>query len=448
MIIDNDVEQHLNLSIAGNRLILLCGAGLSMAPPSSLPSAQVLAEHCWTRYNKTATIPLDNALKNDLEALSKYFLNKGLFNQFINIIVPWDEFDVDFNKGHSAVADFLATDVLQSAISTNYDCLIEHAVHSLGKCDFAGCLNPFEVHGGMNPFHPLHKPHGCCSNYEGKHRTVWCPEQLANDPIKSQITTYKTWLEKDLMGKDILITGFWSNWDYLNDLLFTSITLTQPNNVIVIDPSDSATLSAKAPRLWSWANSGAFWFKHVQASATDFLDELRYLVSRIIFRNLLNDSLIEYQSKYGIAYTGPIDLDPVLTTDELYMLRRNLEGVLSNTLLRTIKTRNEQHRFGAVHLRLLELGATLSGTCYTHHSKKVRIIQAAGEVLSAVKNNFSFERPASQMADITICAGALPDAASSHIIRGGAPPSIIRPGLKGDWMTDDEYFSTYTAVTP
>ena len=74
MIIDNDVEQHLNLSIVGNRLILLCGAGLSMAPPSSLPSVQVLAGHCWTRYNETTATPLDNALKNDLEALSKYFL--------------------------------------------------------------------------------------------------------------------------------------------------------------------------------------------------------------------------------------------------------------------------------------------------------------------------------------------------------------------------------------
>ena len=32
------------------RLVLLCGAGLSMAPPSSLPSAWTVAARCYDRY--------------------------------------------------------------------------------------------------------------------------------------------------------------------------------------------------------------------------------------------------------------------------------------------------------------------------------------------------------------------------------------------------------------
>jgi hypothetical protein len=66
---DDDIAARLLASIHSNRLVILCGAGLSMAPPSNLPSAARLAQNCADRYHEITGQLLDDDLRTDLEKL-------------------------------------------------------------------------------------------------------------------------------------------------------------------------------------------------------------------------------------------------------------------------------------------------------------------------------------------------------------------------------------------
>ena len=52
-----------------------------------------------------------------------------------------------------------------------------------------------------------------------------------------------------------LAAALWSDWAYLNDALGQCLTDLEPANVLVVDPSASTALQAKAPGLWAWASS-------------------------------------------------------------------------------------------------------------------------------------------------------------------------------------------------
>jgi len=55
------------------RLLVVCGAGLSMAAPSNLPSARAVAERCFDKYRLESNPNCDIALRSDLEALAEHF---------------------------------------------------------------------------------------------------------------------------------------------------------------------------------------------------------------------------------------------------------------------------------------------------------------------------------------------------------------------------------------
>jgi hypothetical protein len=63
-------------ALLGDRLALLCGAGLSMADPSNLPSAGQLAERVRAKYAATygASRP---GLPKDLGQQAQFFLTEG-----------------------------------------------------------------------------------------------------------------------------------------------------------------------------------------------------------------------------------------------------------------------------------------------------------------------------------------------------------------------------------
>ena len=72
------------------RLLVVCGAGLSMAPPSSLPSARAVAERCFDKYRLESDPNCDLALRDNLEALAEYFAELNtLQSVFIEHLVPW-----------------------------------------------------------------------------------------------------------------------------------------------------------------------------------------------------------------------------------------------------------------------------------------------------------------------------------------------------------------------
>jgi hypothetical protein len=108
------------------RLLVVCGAGLSMAAPSSLPSARTVAERCFDKYRVESDPDCDVSLRGDLEALAEHFAGLNTLESiFIERLVPWPAFVRPSNAGHAAVADFLITRAAVAGISSNYDTLIE-----------------------------------------------------------------------------------------------------------------------------------------------------------------------------------------------------------------------------------------------------------------------------------------------------------------------------------
>lgn len=69
------LKTKLLAAIETNTLILLCGAGLSMPPPSYLPCATQVAEIC---YDKWITIEeLNPDVRHDVDKLAGHFHAKG-----------------------------------------------------------------------------------------------------------------------------------------------------------------------------------------------------------------------------------------------------------------------------------------------------------------------------------------------------------------------------------
>lgn len=117
---------RLLASMNVGRLVILCGAGLSMAAPSSLPSAWRVAEMCFDEYQLTIDPLIDPALRDNLEALAEHFVGLNTLKAvFIEHLVPWEEFERPPNPGHAAVADFLIIKTVVAGLSSNYDKLIE-----------------------------------------------------------------------------------------------------------------------------------------------------------------------------------------------------------------------------------------------------------------------------------------------------------------------------------
>ena len=141
--------------------MVVCGAGLSMAPPSSLPSAKAVAQTCFDEYVVAIDPDADRTLRDDLGELAQHFVNLGaLKTVFIERLVPWKEFVRPPNPGHAAVADFLITRATASALSANYDCLVERQAWDYGA-DFVSSLDGDEATVRSMVHSPLLKFHGC-----------------------------------------------------------------------------------------------------------------------------------------------------------------------------------------------------------------------------------------------------------------------------------------------
>ncbi|MGC2660676.1 MAG: hypothetical protein WA324_22195, partial [Bryobacteraceae bacterium] len=131
---DADLKERLLNSIEADRLVVLSGAGLSMSPPSNLPSAKELAIHCANQYRiQTGNVfPADEG--ENLEKLAEYYAARGeLYSTFISRLIPRRRFLQHPNAGHFAIADFMASGVVECVVSTNVDFLIEDAAKSLGE---------------------------------------------------------------------------------------------------------------------------------------------------------------------------------------------------------------------------------------------------------------------------------------------------------------------------
>lgn len=416
------------------RLVVLCGAGLSMAPPSDLPSARRVAEMCFDAYQARVDPHINPVLRQDLEGLAEHFADLNTLEaQFIENLVPWIEFERPPNPGHAAIADFLITKAVVAGLSSNYDKLIERRAWDYGA-DFRGSLNGDEATACSHAQSPFLKFHGCSHRDRGS--TVWAPSQLKDPVISDRIASSRVWMEANLRQKDLLVVGFWSDWNYLNQIVGGAIQGIAPLSITVIDLSEGADLEQKAPDLWALAHQQQVTFSHVQESGADALDELRRAFSENYLRQVLATGRAAFEAAAGIA-CDPAWLNvAALDSESLYDWRRDAEGV-PNGRPATTKRPRDGDALGCFHLFLRRAGAVQLPQGYTLHGRSIRVINGAGCVLNSVAARF-IEAPAASSADVFVAVGATDLGLPGHVVRPGTVGSIIRPAAGGQWLTFEQ----------
>lgn len=434
---DESLENELLDSIAARRLAILCGAGLSMASPSSIPSAAAVAEDCAARYRRELGIALPASAAATIEDLARHFHSATQFESlFIARLVPWSRFEGVPNAGHYAVVDFLASSLIPAAITTNVDVLFEQASRGLGESDFHALVTSLDV-ARASDHAPLIKVHGCMAR--DRATTLWCRDQLSRPEIQSRQAALMTQLTSLLTGKDLAIIGFWTDWAYLNELFQSTISSLGPRRLYAIDIATPAELRSKAPGLWAWAHSGAIEFRHVPMSGAEFLDALRRVWTHRFITRLMVAAEPSYAAIFRTDGAVPQRYLESAPADSLYALRRDLTGTPVTAPMRERDPADCDHLAAAIHQRLLEQGFTRMGHYYTRSGgKTLRVVSGRGRLISEIRKAYASEPPALREVDDFVCVSAVPDPMSSNIVRGNASGSIVRPGSRALWTTHEQ----------
>jgi len=420
---------RLLASMRAGRLVIFCGAGLSMAPPSNLPPAWRVAEASFDKYQLESDPTCSLSLRHDLEAFAQHFADQNtLVSVFIESLVPWDMFVRPSNLGHAAVADFLITRAAIAALSGNYDVLIERYAVDKGF-DFQASLDGDQATVRTHTQSPLLKFHGCTQM--ARSDTVWTTSQLSKPPISDRIAKTKVWMQANLRQKDLLVVGFWSDWAYLNAILETIMGALAPLSVTVIDKADAAELERKAPDLWLLAHKPTVTFEHVQESGADALDELRRAFSKSYLRLVLNAGKSAFETTRRKCEPAWLEA-PDFNSEVLYGLRRDAEGVPSDKPA-TRSQPQQCETLGFFHLRLREAGATLIPEGYSLSGRSIRVVNGAGRLLNQMRDQF-IEPPVLNATDIVVAPGALALPLPSSVVRPGVAGSFMRPAAMGTWL--------------
>lgn len=428
------LEERLLASIAAGRLVILCGAGLSMGEPSKLPSAAHLASRCFDAY-RAINPGLSPALRNNLEALADYFFERGMLPIFIHTLVPWTELVGEPNRGHEAIGDFLLTKAADHSITTNVDWLIERSVERMGG-DLVGSLDGAEAVLHEATHAPLLKPHGC--GFRDRDNTVWTGRQVTTAPIRDRIESLRNWLAVRLQHKDLLVVGFWSDWVYLLQALETCLGAARPASVTVVDPAPSGTLRDKAPGLWRALQSEGVRFEHIEVSGEAFLDDFREAFSRWYARRVLEMGVPAYEGTFGQACPREWVHANDIAREDLYMLRRDAEGRRIGRPARRRDPSEDAQQFAFFLLALKRVGALREGPFHRLPDRRlVRVLNGAGRWLREVEIEYSQEPATPPEAEVVACVGAIEYGVPGNIVRGeGGLSSVVRPAARGVWLDD------------
>lgn len=418
-------------SIEAHRLVVLSGAGLSMAEPSRLPSAQNVAQRCFDRY-RDINPGAPAALRDSLEALANHFFDASMLDIFIASVVPWGDLVAEPNKGHEAIADFLLTGAADHVISANFDVLIERATWERLGGNIAACLDGDEaVRRGVTD-RPLLKVHGC--SHIDRWHTIWTPRQLTTEPVRTRIERTREWLTLNLRHKDLIVLGFWSDWAYLNSVLERCLTAAAPARVTVVDLASSEQLQEKAPALWQILHRNGVQFEHVQASAAEFLDDLREGFSRSYLRRLMRMGAAAYEGKFGEPCPEAwLNADDV-QREHLYALRRDAECRPIGRPAYCAEPRPECQNLALFLLALRRAGGMREGALYRFQGRLIRVLNGTGRWLREIQALYSGESLALMQPEVVACIGALDYGAPGNIVRGGASPTLVRPAVRGEWL--------------
>lgn len=343
--------------------------------------------------------------------------------------MPWPDFVRQSNAGHAAVADFLITRAAFAGLSSNYDTLIERQAWDYGF-DFRASLDGVQANVAAVRQGPLLKFHGCA--HLDRPATVWTRSQFDDPVVSDRIERTKVWMAANLRQKDLLVVGFWSDWDYLNSLLDETLVGMDPLSVTVVDLSPPDVLEQKAPRLWEIAHADNVTFEHVQESGATALDELRATFSTNYMRQVLDAGRAVFEEATGVAPAQVLlDIGP-FDSETLYGWRRDAEGTPASRPATRIRPDNCEV-LGFFHLLLRRAGALQRNAGYELNGRMVRVLNGAGGVLNTLKERFN-EPPAVVEAEIVVAVGAVDLGAPANIVRGGRPADLVRPGPRARWL--------------
>ena len=400
-----------------------------MAEPSSIPSAAKLAERAKEKYDGTygaARAPLPVTIDEQ----AQFFFERGeLLTVYLRTYVDQDAFSAQPNSGHLSVADLMLIQGISTTVSTNVDALIETAGNMLLGHIGKG-MTRASVQRLPDTKSPLLKIHGCWSDPEG---TIWAPGQIDVEPINTRIGECRQWLELRLANRDLLIVGYWTDWDYLNDVLENSLGSVNPSRVIVVDPCDSAEFEEKAPALHSLGRRATVEFRHVRCSGDTFLEKLRVDFSKTFIRRTLHLGRGEFERSSGrqadAAWLEPRTEDAHV----LWQARRDLEGCNPNEPAKRRDPADEP-LVGMTLLQLQALGADFDGGYWNLDGQCIRVIRAPNRALHEVEAAFAKDAAPAAAPDITVAVGAESYALPQSIVRGGDGGSVVR-GSGGRWLS-------------
>lgn len=431
-ILSTDLKTRLLGSIEVGNLVVICGAGLSIPTPSNLMTAAQVADRCYEKWRATEVLPAP--LRYDVEKLATHFYETHQFESvFIDHLVPWNELVGEPNVGHAAVADMLICKAAVAALSGNFDPLIEQWAQRR-KIAMRGARDGVEA-AAPAAYNPLLKFHGCFS-IDPK-TTIWTREQL-NEPIVSQrIESCIQWMNLHLPGKHLLIVGFWTDWDYLNDTIERIAGANGISAITVVNMLPEAALQARAPNLWAQLKAASLLFHLVEASAEATLDELRLLFSEVWARKFFRLAKTALEAE-GSPYPEEIEI-ATWESNDVYELRLDAEGLPYNRAAVLKEPAAEASVAALAHLLLVNAKAGRRRAWYTHHGQLIRVIHGAGQPISAIQEKYN-EPPAGDQPDIIICAGAFRLGTPGRIIASGSGSSVIRPRHGGltRWLTFEE----------
>lgn len=429
MLLPADLRTKLLGAIETDKLMFLCGAGLSIPDPSSLPTAALVAKTCYDKWLPNEA--LDPSFEWDINKLAGHFYARGEFDVFLNL-VPWDDLAGPPNKGHAAISDLLLTHAARGALSANFDRMIERWAEGK-RVSLLGALDGKEALDCATKYGPLVKFHGCMDLGRGK--TVWTEAQLDEPTIKQRMTSCATWMNLQLPGKHLVIVGFWTDWKYLNAVLADAFTVTNALSVTVIDPEPDDVLQNKAPELWAKLNGLSNSFVHLVESGDVIMEELRLAFSQKWAKQF-------YAKGKMLAAADGVTLVPTpdtLTLDQLYDLRRDVEGVPYTSAARTKQPPNACGETAFAHIKLLNAGGRQEGAWLRYSGKSVRVISGSGTTVASIRQAHT-EPPTLMQPDIVICAGARDFGVPAIIVPSGKGASVVSPGAggKANWLTFDQ----------
>ena len=404
-----------------------------MPDPSFLPSAASVAKHCYDEWVPNEA--LDASLQDDVDKLAGFFHARGDFSSVFIRLVPWDKFGGEPNEGHAAIGDLLVCRAAHAVLSGNFDTMIERWVQQR-KISIDGAIDGHEATNFSGATSPLLKFHGCMQRR--KEETLWTKVQLSDSTVSDRINSCSQWINLHLPGKHLVIVGFWTDWGYLNEVLANAFTITNALSVTVVDPCTEVELREKAPQLWQKLNALSGSFLHVQESGDTFLAELRLAYSKTWAKQFY---ALGKPSAAELGITTKPSPD-ALTTQDLYDLRRDAEGVPYTTAASQKSPHSSAGEAALTHIMFLDSGAIQSGAWLEIAGRKIRVVNGSGRELSDIRQSHK-EPAAIEQPDIVLCAGAMDFGVPGRLIASGEGSSVVSPAPGGSakWLTREQALS-------